>query len=103
MTLLRGKSNLVQVFDSYAGEVESSFDLSETISEPIRGLHTISKSNNSLVEARHIVVDEAAQAYTLDHESGSIDPLFKLKGNFVSKTYMLNSKALAKTSLRGAN
>ncbi len=66
--------------------------------EPIRGVHTISSSADALTDARHIVVDEKAQSYTVDHDSGSITPLFKLKGSHVSKTYMIHSKALGKAS-----
>ena len=60
MTLLRGKANIVQVFDSFAGEVEQSFDLIESIEAPIRGLHTICQSQTILNEAKHVVVDETA-------------------------------------------
>ena len=99
VSLLRGKANVVQVFDQFSGEADSTFDLSEQISTPIRGLHTICDSV-SIDRAKHIIVDEAANSYTLDNSSGELEPLFKLKGNHVSKTYMLNSKALSQGSIR---
>mmetsp|Transcript_11724 Transcript_11724/g.15924 ORF Transcript_11724/g.15924 Transcript_11724/m.15924 type:complete len:87 (-) Transcript_11724:520-780(-) len=36
----------------------------------------------------------------LDHDRGKLDPLFTMKGSDIKKTYMLNSSALTKSSLR---
>jgi len=96
MSLLRGKSNIVQVFDTCSGEIEQSFDLSESVKTPIKGLHTFCASGDTpmLSKAKHVIVDESAKSYLLDHDSGALDPLFTLKGSHVHKTHMLNSKAL---------
>ena len=57
VTLCRGKANVVQVFDQYAGVVQQSHDLSEKIEAPIKGLHTVCDS--AMIEnAKHIIVDE---------------------------------------------
>ena len=94
---MRGKANIVQVFDQYAGQIEQGFDLSEQIESPIRGLHTLGASGTLY---KHIVVDEAASCYAVDHDSGALDSLFKLKGSHVTRTYMMQSRALAQGSLK---
>ena len=91
ISLVRGKANIVQVFDTLAGEVESSFDLSEQIENPIKGLHTLCEGTNTLAGSRHIVVDEKANSFTVDNETGECEELFKLKGQHVARTYMLHS------------
>ena len=55
--MLRGKANIVQVFDAYAGELEQSFDLSSSVESPIKGLHTFCNSDAMLVNAKHVIVD----------------------------------------------
>ena len=75
--------------------------MSEQIKTPIRGLHTICDSAiGDINSARHIIVDQNAQSYSLNGATGALEPLFKLKGGHVSKSYMLQSKALAQGSLR---
>ena len=82
------------------GELESSYDLSEKILNPIKGLHTLCQSSDTLGGATHIVTDEKANSFTVDNETGKCDTLFKLKGSHVSKTYMLRSNALTSGSVR---
>ena len=80
MTLLRGKANIVQVFDTYAGQLEQSFDLSDSVESPIKGVHTFFDSDVTLTGAKHVIVDEGAKSFTLDHDSGALNELFTLKG-----------------------
>ena len=97
MTLLRGKANIVQVFDQTTGEVNKSFDLGSQIEEPIRGLHTLSEHE---AISKHVIVDEKGQSYLLNHQSGSLDTLFKLKGQHITHTYMVRSSCLTQGSLK---
>lgn len=91
MTLLRGKANIVQVFDTCAGELEQSFDLSESVEAPIKGLHTFCASDAMLSNAKHVIVDQTAKSFMLDHDTGDLDELFTLKGSHVHASYMLHS------------
>ena len=111
LSYVRGKSNIVQVFDTQQGEVTHSVDLNETVENPIRGLHGLpgDDPSNLMVNSGgcpHIVVDEKANSFLVnplaanDTDSELCEELFKLKGDHVTRSYLLKSQALARGSTR---
>ena len=64
ISMVRGKSNIVQVFDTDSGSIEQRKDYSEIFNSPIKGLHSLktdeSKSNTlegALSGIKHVMVD----------------------------------------------
>ena len=98
--MVRGKSNIVQVFDVNSGSVEQEKDYSSIFDSPIKGLHSIktnSKANSvegSLSGVKHVMVDQEGTCIIDSLAKKSTpkgDNVFKLKGDNVVKTCLSES------------